>query len=250
MSKDLLICISTFINNDQNIKILETNLKNIYNNIKCSFDISIFNDSYDKKYLIEDLIKKNDFKNCDVINTQIKGTAYCFIFDYIYTINKEYHYYLNIHDSIYINKNIPLEFNNDIYLLWSCTLNVIPSNILHYNELIKFVEKHNLSNYGEDFIKYISQDNYNMSFGQTFLMTKIHIDKINEVYNIKNILKSELNRRDRISLESIIGYAIYNLGFNIKYIDKSWYSGHLIMKDNDGCRKWIFEYFTKITLGR
>tara|TARA_B110000902_G_scaffold261298_1_gene335802 strand:- start:386 stop:1930 length:1545 start_codon:yes stop_codon:yes gene_type:complete len=266
--KKFAFFIPTYLKNNAEIEMLLKNIQLLNKNMILYtgiFDIFIINNSVNKtEFIIEELRKNSLFDKVQILNNDVIN-AEIGIFKYFKNVKHSYKYYINIHDSCYIDNIFP-KLENNLYYLWKTRfiLNT-PSagGTDHMIDIKNFMNKYNLTQ--NNLYEKINSLNDNeildvsdyFCFGCMFITNR---EILEIVYNkIKHILENNLDRRERMCLETILGFFLYeaNKSQNICVIEeKMW--GTVIPKFGNALNfdkfknytTFKYYYFTKFTLAR
>jgi hypothetical protein len=235
--KYLGIFVPTCILNKQKLVDIETQLNLFKENIDVSHDIYIIDNNGEYyKNLVEIVENNSDYCNVTIILNNTNNSEIS-IFKY-FKNTKKYKYYLNIHDSCHLINKLP-KLEHDLYYLWKTNFYVGSRHCdgyHHLKEIYDFLVKYNLNIKIKNDIEniFVEIDNdpnrpimnpINVSpyfiFGMMFITT---YDILDNVYKqICHILECNLTRRDRMCLETILGFYFYQLNKPINYIeDEPW----------------------------
>lgn len=187
---------------NQCIKCIRTH----YNNT-----IIVIDDNSNKSFVKEEF----EYKNIQIIQSEFPGAGELLPY-YYFHLNKYFKNAVIIHDSVFIHKKINFnKLNLDVLPLWHFTIqksensdnSLILCNVLNNNIDIK----QNIKKY--DFINGLLLQHNNIQwegcFGVQSFINHSFLSKLQEKYNIFNLLKVVKNRNDRCCLERIMGVLFY-----------------------------------------
>lgn len=257
-NKTFAIFIPTCIkNNKLLLEMLVKNIQLLNKNMisyKGRVDIFIINNYVnDHDLLVNELRKNNLLENIQILNDNVNN-AELGIFKYFKNVKYSYKYYINIHDSCHIENIFPT-LENNLYYLWKTQFFInSPSagGTHHFNEIKAFMNKYNLTQYNLYEKLNTLNDNEILNVSDYFCFGCMFITNheiLENVYNkIKHILEYDINRSERMCLETIIGFFLYeaNKKQNICAIEKKFWGSVSITNGNE----FKYDYFTKICLGR
>jgi len=171
-------------------------IRKYYNN-----QIIIIDDNSDYNF-----INPNDEKileNCIIIKSEFQQRGEILCYYYYYNL-KPFEKAVIIHDSVFLNSKLDndiIKNITDIKFLWhfdkTATIYdvVEPINILF----------NNLNNNSELFIFYNNKNCWNGCFGVQSIITYDFLEKIEEKYNLFNLMKCIKNRDFRMAFERVFG---------------------------------------------
>jgi len=236
-------------------------IRKYYNNL-----IIIIDDNSNEEFIKNTIV----LENCNIIKSEYNGVGEILGYYYYY----KYNFFNNaviIHDSVFINKKINFDLNENIKFIWhfSHEWNTIDQEINLLDKLLNYDEnnlvENNLdqNNLYEKLLNFYHKKLWNGCFGiQSFIsynFLKVIFEKY-KLYNLKNIIK---NRNDRMNLERIFGlictYENNNLIENPSFYGKihhyiHWgykFDMYLIDKSNDNTNNKLDKYdIIKVWSGR
>jgi hypothetical protein len=188
---------------NQNIKLIRTHypLKQIV----------IIDDNSNYEYVKSDF----DYKNITVIQSEFHGRGELLPFIY-FLKHKWFDNAVIIHDSVFIHKRIPFEqIRLPVIPLWHHIYDKenLP-NLLRITQFLKHkrsIEK--ILNGNETNILGINRDKFKLCFGVQCYINLHFLERIENKYNISNLVHAVHCRTDRCALERILG-VIFSLEYS------------------------------------
>jgi len=168
--------------------------------------IVIIDDNSNQEFLKADF----DYKNVTVIQSEYHGRGE--LLPYVYYL--KYKWFPNaviLHDSVFVHRRIPFElFNLPVMPLWHHTYdkeNI--HNILRITTALtnkyKLIPKLTGSEINILGLNKIRNENFNLCFGCQAYIKLNFLELLQKKYNITNLVNVVHNRKDRCSLERILG---------------------------------------------
>ena len=178
------------------VKLLRTYYPNI--------SIIIIDDNSNKNYLSSEY----DYKNITVINSEYHGRGE--LLSYIYFLrNKWFENAIIIHDSVFFHKTLDFDtiinqFNNTVIPLWHFT-----NNASEINTILRVADSLNHKELIKQHIINWNKYEWNSCFGVMCLINHTYLIKINNKYNLHNLIDIVKTRSERCALERIFGIIFY-----------------------------------------
>ena len=169
-----------------------------------SAKIVIIDDNSNKDFIKPD----REYNNIQIVESEFSGRGELLPY-YYYTKNKYFNNAIILHDSVFIHKRINFEVlhNCEVLPLWYFNPdreNVI--NTLQISEILNgFYTISKKLTLNDDTILGMPQTKWYGCFGSMTYINHDFLLKVNNKYNLTNLVKTIKNRKDRCCLERIIG---------------------------------------------
>lgn len=150
----------------------------------------------------QELISNIELKNTQIINSDFKGRGEILPYYYFYKI-KPFSKAIIIHDSMFIGQKLDINTPNKVKFNWY----VHSHKWNNTNKEIKLIRKLNKSPFL--ITHYVSQRIWFPCYGVSSIIELDFLEKIQEKYNIFNLLNYVQNRSDRMCLERIFGLIFF-----------------------------------------
>ena len=201
--------------------------------------IVIIDDNSNQSFVNADF----DYYNVEIVNSEFPGSGE--ILPYYYFLkNRYFDNAIILHDSVFFHKRIPFEILKNFNVLPLWYFNKDKENIANTLRLVDNLNnnyniKNELSLTGN--VIGMPNSKWYGCFGSQAFINYDFLSRINNVYNITNLVRCIKNRTDRCCLERILGCIFFNE-------DKNLFKTKAIFGDIMLYQKWCdysYEQYTK-----
>jgi len=219
--------------------------------------IIIIDDNSNYEYIKSDY----EYKNVQIIQSEYHGRGELLPFVY-FLKHKWFDNAIMIHDSTFIHKRIPFEkLKLPVLPLWHHTYDKENlSNLIRITKYLKnksFLEK--TLNGGDNYLIGMNQEKFKLCFGVQCYINLHFLERLQQKYNITNLVHAVHCRTDRCALERIFGVLfclefskllVINSLFGSIFHHKSAFSYDYDTYINDFNNNTISNSFVKVWTGR
>lgn len=179
-------------------KLCVINIRKVYKEVS----IIIIDDNSNEE-LVDDFNNEEFMKNVSIIKSEFKGAGELLPYYYFHK-NKYAKKAIIIHDSMFVKKKFDEDLINnleDFRFLWYFAIHRCIDDEDHYNDNIIF---YSLLNNGDELYDYYNSYDWLGCFGCSMIINLEFLEKIQDKYNLFNIIQYVNTRKKRETLERLL----------------------------------------------